>query len=292
MLEQVMLNGIVAGSIYALVALGFALIYSTLRFFHFAHGAIYTLGAYIAYTLVTALHVNLTTAILASIVMSGTAGVALDQALYRPLRRRKASSLVFFIVSIGAFIVIQNFVQLIYGAEIRILRISHVEQGNSILGVVITNVQITILAATSITVVLLSLILAWTKIGKAIRAVADDPVAARVVGIDPEHIILAVVLIGSAIAGFAGALLALETNLQPTMGLPAILKGIIASIIGGIGNVPGAVLGGLLLGVAENIAVWKINSAWKDTISFLFLIGFLLARPGGILNIRIERMRI
>ena len=94
------------------------------------------------------------------------------------------------------------------------------------------------------------------------------------------------------IGRLAGALLALETNLQPTMGLAAILKGIVASIIGGIGSIPGAILGGLLLGVAENVGIWKINSAWKDTISFLILVGFLLARPSGILGVRVERMRV
>jgi branched-chain amino acid transport system permease protein len=292
MLQQLLLNGIVAGSIYALVALGFALIYRTVRFFHFAHGAIYTMGAYIVYTFVVWLHVNVFLAFLGGTLASGMLGAALDWIVYQPLRRDKAPNLVFLIVSIGAFIFLQNLVQLIYGAEIRILRTGDVEEGYRILGVVITGIQSIILAAALATTMLLLLIVHRTKLGKAIRAVSDDVVAAAVVGINPDRIILAAVFLGSALAGIAGALLALETNLQPTMGLTAILKGIVASIVGGIGSIPGAILGGLLLGVVENLGIWKIDSAWKDMISYVFLIGFLLVRPGGVLGIRVERMRI
>ena len=288
MLQQLLLNGIVAGSVYALVALGFALIYRTVRFFHFAHGAVYTLGAYIAYTFVVWLHVNMVLAFFVVALISGVLGAALDRIVYQPLRREKAPNLVFLIVSIGAFIFIQNLVQLIYGAEIRILRTGNVEEGHRILSVVITDIQSIILAAALATMIILSLIVHRTKLGKAIRAVSDDAVAAAVVGINPERIILAAVFLGSALAGVAGALLALETNLQPTMGLTAILKGIVASIVGGIGSVPGAILGGLLLGVAENLGIWKIDSAWKDTISYVFLVGFLLARPGGVLGVRVR----
>lgn len=292
MLQQLLLNGIVAGSIYALVALGFALIYRTVRFFHFAHGAIYVAGAYLAYTLVAWLQLNIVVAFLGGALMSGVLGIGLDRFLYRPLRRQRAPNLVFLIVSIGAFIFLQNLVQLIYGAEIRILRSGDVQEGRRLLGVVITDVQLIILATAFFTVLILSLVVQRTKLGKAIRAVSDDAVAATIVGINPERIILAAVFLGSAIAGLAGALLALETNLQPTMGLAAILKGIVASIVGGIGSIPGAILGGLLLGVAENVGIWKIDSAWKDMISFVFLVGFLLVRPGGILGVKVERMRI
>jgi branched-chain amino acid transport system permease protein len=292
MLQQLLLNGIVAGSIYALIALGFALIYRTVRFFHFAHGAIYTLGAYLAYSLVTRLQVNIVVAFLCGALISGVLGVALDRGLYRPLRRERAPDLVFLIVSIGAFIALQNFVQLIYGAEIRILRTGDVEEGHRVLGAIITDVQLLILTVAFAGALALSLLVQRTKLGKAIRAVSDDAVAAAVVGIDRERIIAAAVFLGSVMAGLAGALLALETNLQPNMGLAAILKGIVASIIGGIGNIPAAILGGLLLGIAENVGIWKIDSAWKDTVAYVFLVGFLLARPGGILGVPVERMRI
>jgi branched-chain amino acid transport system permease protein len=131
-----------------------------------------------------------------------------------------------------------------------------------------------------------------TKMGKAIRAVADDPVGASVSGIYPERVIFYAFGIGSALAGMAGVLISLETNIEPTMGMNAILKGIIASIIGGIGSIPGAVLGGFFLGIVENLGIWKIQAGWKDTISFAVLIIFLLFRPGGILGKKNARERL
>lgn len=120
--------------------------------------------------------------------------------------------------------------------------------------------------------------------GKAIRAVADDPIGASVSGINPERVILYAFGIGSALAGMAGVLISLETNIEPTMGFNAILKGIIASIIGGIGSIPGAVIGGFFLGIVENLGIWKIQAGWKDTIAFAVLIIFLLLRPQGFLG--------
>lgn len=131
---------------------------------------------------------------------------------------------------------------------------------------------------------ILWLIVTRTRMGKAIRAVADDPVGATVSGIWSERVILYAFGIGSALAGMAGGLISLETNIEPTMGFNAILKGIIASIIGGIGSIPGAVLGGFFLGIVENLGIWKIQSGWKDAIAFGVLIIFLLFRPQGILG--------
>jgi branched-chain amino acid transport system permease protein len=160
-----------------------------------------------------------------------------------------------------------------------------VKEGHHIIGgTVITDIQILILAVSFLLLAMLWSIVNKTKMGKAIRAVADDPVGASVSGIYPERIILYAFGIGSALAGMAGVLISLETNIEPTMGLNAILKGIIASIIGGIGSIPGAVLGGFFLGIVENIGIWKIQAGWKDTIAFAVLIIFLLFRPEGILG--------
>jgi branched-chain amino acid transport system permease protein len=140
--------------------------------------------------------------------------------------------------------------------------------------------------------ILLWLFIQKTKLGKAMRAVSDDPIGANVVGINPEKIITISFAIGSALAGAAGILISFETNIEPTMGFNAILKGVIASIVGGIGSIPGAVLGGFFLGLAENLGVWKIQAGWKDAISFLILIIFLLIRPQGFLGIKTEKETI
>lgn len=159
-------------------------------------------------------------------------------------------------------------------------------------GAVITDIQILIIAVSGLLSVILFLLINKTKMGKAIRAVADDPIGASVSGIYTERVILYAFGIGSAIAGMAGVLISLETNIEPTMGLNAILKGIIASIIGGIGSIPGAVLGGFFLGIVENLGIWKIQAGWKDTIAFAVLIIFLLLRPEGILGRKDNRERL
>ena len=153
----------------------------------------------------------------------------------------------------------------------------------------ITDIQILILVVSCLLSVALFWFIKYTKLGKAMRAVSDDPVAANVVGINPERIILSSFAIGSALAGAAGILISFETNIEPTMGFSAILKGIIASIIGGIGSIPGAVLGGFFLGLAENLGIWKISAGWKDCIAFVILIIFLLIRPWGFLGTKTEK---
>ncbi len=198
----------------------------------------------------------------------------------------------FLLASFGVFVFLQNLIQLIYGAQILTLRTGPVKEGHHVLGAVITDTQILILAASIVLSLALWLFVQRTRLGKAMRAVADDPVAASVVGINPEMVIMAVFFIGSALAGAAGILISLETNIEPTMGFNAILKGIIASIIGGIGSIPGAVFGGYFLGLAENLGIWKIQAGWKDAIAFAILIAFLLVRPGGILGVKTEQERL
>lgn len=285
---QLILNGIIAGSIYALIAIGFAVIYRTVKFFHFAHGVVYAAGAYLAYTFAISLGFNPVISFFLAVIVSAIAGVLIDRLVYKPLRKHKAPNLVFLMASFGVFIFVQNLLQLIYGTQILTIRTGPVKEGRHFLGAVITDIQIMILIVSVCLSVALWLFIQKTKLGKAMRAVADDLMAASIVGINPERIILAAFAIGSALAGAAGILVSLETNIEPTMGMNAILKGIIASIIGGIGSIPGAMFGGLFLGIAENLGIWKISAGWKDCIAFVILIVFLLLRPGGIMGVRTE----
>ncbi|RLE12277.1 branched-chain amino acid ABC transporter permease [Candidatus Aerophobetes bacterium] len=293
---QLTLNGIIAGSIYALVALGFVLIYRTVRFFHLAHGGVYTAGTYAAYSTYMVLLkagsnsivLNLFFATIVGMIVAGILGVFIDRIVYYPLRKSFASDLIHLLASFGVFVFIQNFIQLIYGAQILTMRTWPVKEGHHILSAVITNVQIVIIITSIAVMSVLWFFVKKTKFGKAIRAVSDDPVGASVVGINPEKTITIVFFIGSALAGLAGTLVSLETNIEPSMGFNAILKGIIAAIIGGIGSFPGAVLGGFLLGFAENFGIWKIQAGWKDTIAFVILILFLLFKPDGILGTKIK----
>ena len=292
MIQQLILNGIIAGSIYALIAIGFTVIYRTVKFFHFAHGVVYMTGAYFAYTLIISLHLNFVLSFFSAIILAGLLGIAIDRFVYHPLRKQNASNLIFLLASFGVFIFLQNLIQLIYGAQILTIRTGPIKEGHHFLGAVITDIQILILAVSIILMILLLLFIQKTKLGKAMRAVSDDPIAANIVGINPEKIILTSFAIGSALAGAAGILISFETNIEPTMGFSALLKGIIAAIIGGIGSIPGAVLGGFFLGLAENLGIWKISAGWKDCIAFVILIIFLLIRPWGFLGIKTEKETI
>ena len=292
MIEQILFNGLIAGSIYAIIALGFAIIYRTVKFFHFAHGVICAAGAYLAYTFFILLGLDSLLSFFLSIIIAGLLGVCIDRFVYLPLRKHKTSNLVFLFASFGVFIFLQNLIQLIFGAQILTLRTGPIKEGHHFLGAVITDTQIIIIVASLVLFILTWLFIQKTKLGKAIRAVADDPIGARVVGINSEKIILAVFAIGSALAGAAGILISLETNIEPTMGMNAILKGIIASIVGGVGSIPGALFGGLFLGLAENLGIWKIQAGWKDAIAFVILILFLLLRPSGIMGVKTEKEKI
>lgn len=298
MLFQLIFNGIIAGSIYALIALGFTVIYRTVKFFHFAHGIVYTAGAYFAYTFFILLHINPIISFFLAVILCALLGVGIDKAVYFPLRIKKASNLIFLLASFGIFIFLQNLIQLVYGAQILTLRTGPIKEGYQLsvlgwqMGAVITQIQILILVVSILLLGFLWVFVQRTKLGKAMRAVSDDPIAASVVGINPDKTILASFAIGSALAGAAGILISLETNIEPTMGFSAILKGIIASIIGGIGSIPGAMLGGFFLGIAENLGIWKIQAGWKDSIAFMILIIFLLLRPGGIFGVKTEKERL
>lgn len=292
--SQIFFNALISAGIYALIALGFVVIYSTVRFFHLAHGAVYTMGAYAAYSVVKLMcnpgsmgPVPLWIYGLATLVamgMAGIVGVSIDCLVYRPLRRKKATNLILLLASFGVFIFLENLTALIYGNQILSLRTGPVKEGYHLLGAVITPIQVLIIASALAMFFVLFILTRSTKTGKAMRAVADDPVTASIVGINPERIIFLAFALGSAMAGLAGVLVSLETNLEPTMGFNVLLKGIIAAIIGGIGSLTGALLGSIFLGLTENLAVWFLPAGWKDAIAFLVFLAFLLFRPEGIIG--------
>lgn len=289
MIQQLILNGVITGSIYALIAIGFTIIYKTVKFFHLAHGVVYTFGAYLAYSVISSnlfnnFKLKFFIGIITGIIGATILGVLIDRLVYLPLRKKKASNLIFLLASFGVFIFIQNLIQLIYGAQILTIRTGSIKEGRHFFGAVITDIQIIIIIVSFFLLIVSSLFIKKTRLGKAMRAVSDDPITASVVGINPEKTIFTSFIIGSSLAGIGGILISFETNIEPTMGFNAILKGIIASIIGGIGSIEGSVLGGFFLGLAENIGIWKIQAGWKDSISFLILIIFLLFKPVGILG--------
>ena len=279
MFTQLIINSIIAGAIYTLLALGFTIIYGTLNFFNMAHGIAYTLGAYFSYLFRIKFGFDLPLAFSLSTLLTALAMIGVDRIAYFNLRIRKAPSWALVVSSIGVAIFLESFISLIFGSDTRSLRTGQAAPGYTVFGAIITPVQIWMLIISALLMIVLTIYLKMTIMGKALRATSNDPEMSSIVGINTESIYKSTFALGSALAAIAGSLVALETDVFPTMGHSALLKSIVASIIGGIGNIPGAVLGSFFLGFAENFGIWKLSASWKDGIALILLIFFILLRP-------------
>ena len=284
-LPQLVVNSLIAAGTYALVALGFNLIYGATKFFNLAHGVMAAVGGYVVFFLINQFTgINLILAAAIGVLFAGCVGVILDRLVYATLRKRKASNMILLVASLGAFTVIQAVLAMIFTSQFQTLASAASENVYQIAGASITQTQVLILVSAVVVMLGLLLLLKKTMFGKAVRAVSDDEEVSKIVGINTERIMGWTFFIGSAIAGLAGILIGFDTGIQPTMGLNILLKGVIAAIVGGVGTVSGAVLGALLLGFAENFGIWKISGEWKDAIAFGLLIVFLIFRPQGIVK--------
>lgn len=283
--NQLLINGIIAGSIYALVASGFSLIYSATRFVHFAHGAIAATGAYFVYTFFSLLGLNFYLSSILAIVCTSLVGVFFFAIVYRPLQKKKSSNAILLIAGLGIMILVENLLLLIYGADVKTLQFIEVAQGKEIFGAIITPLQMVIVFVSVALLLALQLFVKKTKFGKKMLAVADNPELADITGINAKRIQYAGFAIGSALAGVAGILIGLEQNIEPVMGTQLIVKGFTGAVIGGASSLPGSILGSYLLGLAENFGIWWLPSGYKDAIAFVLLLVFLLVRPQGILGI-------
>jgi|SRR3989338_1218628 len=282
---QIIINSIIAGSLYALVAMGFSLIYSVTKFFNLAHGVLAAVGGYGVFFFGRMLGLPVMVAVALGILIATLVGWLLERCVFSPLRSRKSSALVLLVASLGAFTAIQALIALLFGSQF--LTLAPILEGGSpftVAGATITDVQIVLVGTALAAFVCVWLILKKTSFGKVVRATADDEEVAKIVGINTHKVIGKTFVIGSMLAGMAGILSGFDTGIEPIMGLPLLLKGVIAAIIGGMGSVPGALLGAYLLGFSENVGVWFIPGEWKDAISFSILILFLLLRPFGILG--------
>ncbi len=284
-IPQLILNSIIAGAIYSLVAIGFSLIYGATKFFNLAHGVMAAIGGYSVFYFAKTLGWDLWLAVSIGMLLAGLIGYGLDKIIYKPLRKRKASNMVLLVASLGAFTALQAIIAILFTSQFQTIS-GNIGAQNiyEIFGGVITQTQLIILISAITIMAGLALLLKYTMFGKAIKAISDDEEVSKIVGINTDKIIGYVFFIGSVIAGLAGILVGFDTGIKPTMGLSLLLKGVIASIVGGIGNIYGGVLGAFLLGFVENFGIWKISGEWKDAIAFGLLIVFLIFRPRGIIN--------
>jgi branched-chain amino acid transport system permease protein len=283
MFFQQLINGLTTGAAYALIALGYTMIYGILGLINFAQGEIYMGGAFVAVLLLSTGKVNFLTAFVAGMAAAALLGVGLERVAFRPLRG--AHPLVPLISAIGASIFLQSLALLLFGPNNRPFPVAFEFRTVEVAGMPVSTLQGAILLAALGFMTLLVLFVRYTRYGKAIVACALDRDTARLMGIKVDRMVALTFLIGSTLSGAAGIMMAIYYNATyPRMGLLPGLKAFSAAILGGVGNIPGAILGGLLLGVAESLGAGYISSGYKDAIAFVILILVLLLRPQGILR--------
>jgi len=293
---QELVNGLTTGALYALVALGFTMVYGVLKLLNFAHGDLYMIGSYVGFfviqwfggpnKLTIAVPLLLLIMFVLSAALVGGLGVAIERFAYRPLR--DAPRIAPLITAIGVSFFLENSALLLFGGQYRVYNTSEfisLSSGIQIGSVTIDSVQILVLVLAALLTVGLRLLVNRTTLGKQMRAVAADREAAEMLGINVNFTIAATFFIGGALAGVAGVMGGLLFNqVTPTIGFIAGLKAFTAAVVGGIGSIPGAVLGGLLLGVAESFITGYISSTYTNLLVFLLLIAVMLVRPSGLLG--------
>ena len=293
---QELVNGITQGSLYALIALGYSMVYGVLKLLNFAHGDLYMVGAFIGYFVIqwfggsTALSIPVPLLILIMFLLAGGGvgglGVAIERFAYRPLR--DAPRIAPLITALGVSFLLENTMLLLFGASYRDYNTSaFISYGGGIhIGSLsIDTVQILVIVVSVALMAGLTLLVSRTKLGRQMRAVSEDREAAEMLGIDVDYVITATFFIGSALAGIAGVMDGLAyNNVYTLMGFIAGLKAFTAAVVGGIGSIPGAMLGGLLIGIAESMVTGYISSTYTNLIVFGILIVMMLVRPTGLLG--------
>jgi branched-chain amino acid transport system permease protein len=293
MFIQQLINGLALGAVYALIALGYTMVYGILQLINFAHGEVYMIGAYlgiIVFGVLTALGLpgySLTLTIIIVLIVSmafcALYGAAIERVAYRPLRN--ATKLAPLISAVGMSIILQNFVMLTQGKEYKNLPPQLPSEGIAILGANVSPAQMFILGTSILIMIVLHLFVSKTRLGKAMRATSQDQIMAGLVGIDVNLVISLTFMIGSALAAVAGVMVTLYYGVVHFfMGYLAGIKAFTAAVLGGIGSIPGAMLGGFMLGLIENFGASYVSSVYKDAFAFLVLIITLIIRPSGLLG--------
>ncbi len=278
---QYLINGIAQGSLYAMVALGYTMVYGIVRLVNFAHGEFLMLGAFCGYFALR-FELPMPVAIVASMLGAGFVALIVERFLYRPIRSE--GRIPALITAIGASLFFQYTGQLVFGADPKTIRPVFTEVIYNFGEINVSNIQIFIFALTLFILVFLWWLTHFTKIGVAMRATSYNLKAAELMGINTNRIIAFTFFLGAALAGLAGILMGYTMSIEPMMGMSLGLKAFVAAVVGGIGIIPGAALGGFILGIAENMVAGLYKSSFRDGVSFLILIIILLIKPSGILG--------
>ncbi len=293
---QQLVNGLSLGSIYALIALGYTMVYGILRLINFAHGDVYMVGADVGYYASSRFRGEtpsygraLGIMLLAMVVCAGL-GIVIERFAYRPVRR--AAKMTSLITAIGVSLLLENGGQILFGADPKFFPSNAPHREFNVGAVRLTSEQLTVFVVSLILTLILLFFIQATKTGKAMRAVSFNLDASKLMGVSTDRIIAITFALGSAFAAAAGVLVAMAIpKIDPLMGILSGLKAFVAAVLGGIGNVPGALIGGLIIGIAEVFTVGYLSPTYRDAIAFAILIAILLFRPQGILG-RVEKEKV
>ncbi|MFJ8451041.1 branched-chain amino acid ABC transporter permease [Aerococcus viridans] len=283
MFLQQLVNGLSLGGIYALMALGYTMVYGIIGLINFAHGDVYMVGAFFGFWLITGLGLNIVPALILTMIFTAILGVIIERVAYKPLR--KSTRIAALITAIGVSYLLQNFMIYYVGPEVRAFPTSLPNLSLDLGLFTISTQQVVIFIVTIILMIALQYIVRQTKMGQGMRAVSVDADAARLMGISVDNVISFTFAIGSALAGAGGVLVGIYYNsISPTMGLTPGIKAFVAAVLGGIGSIPGAMLGGILIGVVESMVSMIGLSTWRDAAVYFILIIILVFKPSGLLG--------
>jgi branched-subunit amino acid ABC-type transport system permease component len=289
---QIIINILYSSVVFALIGLSFSTIYSATKFFNLAHAFILTFTAYLTYLFSSQMSLGLCVAVPLAITCAIALGLLIETILFKSLRKRGASSMILMIASLGLYVFLQNVTSMIWGNNIKSIRIREVKVGHEFFGAYITDIQIITIVVCLVLFAVCVFFMKYNRIGRNIRAVASNPELSNIVGIHSDRIILWAFGIGSALAAVAGILIAYDTHLRPTMGFNWLLYGVVAMIIGGIGSNWGLMGGAFLLAITQHLAAYYIGSQWIDAVAYIILILFLIAKPLGFSGKRLKKIEI
>jgi branched-chain amino acid transport system permease protein len=287
-LLQQLINGLMLGAVYALIAIGYTLVFGVLGMLHLAHGEVFMVGAFVGLVLATQFSGNVLIALAGAMIATGLLGVLIERVAFRPLRH--AHHLAPLATTLGVAIVLQETTRAYFGAEQRGFPASVGLEPWQLGPIRVASVQVFILAAAIGLMAAVHLFLRRTRAGRAVRATAENPVVAGLLGVNVDRAIMLTFFVASALAGAAGVLVGIAYNaVNPFIGVQMGIKGLVVMLLGGLGNVPGAMIGGVLLGVLEVMGVAYLASSYRDAFAFGAVMLVLLLRPEGLLGLRLAQ---
>lgn len=284
-LLQLLVNGIQTGTIYALTAIGFALIFGSTRIFHFAHGAIFVIAAYVFKFAIDDLSLHWGIASIAAVSAAVVAGLLVNFLIYVPIQRHEGSYFTVFVASFGVVIVVQNAIAMIFGRGFVAIETSLSNAVEVLSGLFMAPLFGIVVACSAIVLTGLHLILTRTHFGIALRALSQNPELVRTFGLSPRRLSAYAFVLGSALVVPAAIFTGATSGLNPSIGLHIMLISLVATIAGGIGSIWGAACIALAIGVAENLVLWQLDTQWSEAVAFAFLLVFLIFRPAGLFRL-------